>query len=98
MIQQQPKKQLVIKPKRFEAPHGGSKQTFDTAHTAYTSVTSSPGIKDKQRVGGKDRLQTSEKLQQSRSMKPVAAEATLHEEEGDDAEDVTSREGKTILL
>jgi hypothetical protein len=44
MIQQQPKKQLVIKPKRFEAPHGG-KRSFDTAHTAYTSVTSSPGLK-----------------------------------------------------
>jgi len=45
MIQQQPKKQLVIKPKRFEAPHGGNKRSFDTAHTAYTSVTSSPGLK-----------------------------------------------------
>jgi hypothetical protein len=49
-------------------------------------------------VGGKDRLQTSAKLQQSRSIKTVAAEGALHEEEGDDAEDVTSREGKIILL
>ncbi len=31
-------------------------------------------------------------------MKPVAAEAALNEEEGDDAEDVTSRQGKIILL
>jgi hypothetical protein len=45
IIQQQPKKQLVIKPKRCEAPHGGNKRSFDTAHTAYTSVTSSPGLK-----------------------------------------------------
>jgi hypothetical protein len=49
-------------------------------------------------VGGKDRLQTSEKLQQSQSIKTVAAEAALHEEEGDDAEDVASRQGKIILL
>jgi hypothetical protein len=54
-------------------------------------------FKDK-RVGGKDRLQTSEKLQQSRIMKPVAAEGALHEEEGDDADDVTSRQDKIILL
>jgi hypothetical protein len=31
-------------------------------------------------------------------MKPVAAEGALHEEEGDDAEDLTSRQGKIILL
>jgi hypothetical protein len=51
------------------------------------------------RVGAKDRLQTLEKLQQSRSLKPVALhEEIVPPEEGDDADDVTSRQGKIILL
>jgi hypothetical protein len=52
-------------------------------------------------VGAKDRLQTSEKLQQSRSMKPVALHEKIvapPEDEGDVDEDVTSRQGKIILL